>query len=87
MTVYIVGESLECEEANIRVFSTKEKAKEFIINSYEKFINHPKNIELAKNWSPLDEVKHHFEYVHGIEDFMYVDERVLDDNSEIIWNY
>ena len=51
MTVYIVGESLECEEANIRVFSTKEKAKEFIINSYEKFINHPKNIELAKNWS------------------------------------
>lgn len=82
MKLYFVRECVIGEQTD-RIFSSYEKAREFILQEYD----HVKTYESwAEEWISYEGAETHFHEVDGIEDFMYIELMELDDNSPIDWS-
>lgn len=80
MTIYKVTENIN--QGETRLFSTKEKAKDFILKQYEKYYND--NLDDAKRecWYLPHLARESFDFIDGVEDFAYIEEIELDDNAD-----
>ena len=83
MRVFVVLENVSGE--NLRVFSTYDKARNFILESYKNCIAYFGKEKLV-GWITPEEAEEYFEKVSGIEDFMYVVDTKFDSNSPIDWS-
>ncbi len=83
MKVYLVMDAINGE--NYRVFTMEKDAENFILEQYKKYLEWEKEHFADLHSISLEKAKVYFEQLHGIEDFMYIEELALDDFSDIEW--
>lgn len=79
MKLYFVRECVIGEQTD-RIFSSYEKAREFILREYDR-------VKTYEGWAEgmisYKSAEIHFHELDGIENFMYIELMELDDNSPI----
>lgn len=85
MKKYIVAFSGLDMEEECRFFSTREKAKEFIIDQFKKFIDDGGEDRRELWGDTIESYEEDFEQYKGIEDFAYINEVEEDDTTDVDW--
>lgn len=83
MKKYLVMFSEGSLEDN-RIFSTRQDAKDFILNQFEKFLDWSGE-HTRRLWRSISEVRKTFDEENGITDFANIFEIRENDTSDIDW--